>query len=106
MKSVYADSIAKMMRKYGFHSPDMEINEFVAECLPANNDVLSGWIPCSERMPEIDQSVLVYGTSSGGDVVIEVDWLGRYTHDWQYWNGILKITHWMPLPEPQGGDES
>lgn len=63
----------------------------------------SDWIECSERMPAPETEVLVYGFNSEGQEVHEIDWLGRATRDWQYWNGILTVTHWMPIPKKPGG---
>lgn len=63
------------------------------------------WIKCSERMPEVGMSVLMY---RGYGVIA-----GRYTSNkyaktekgriprFENFHGIQHdITHWMPLPEP------
>ena len=47
------------------------------------------WIPCSERMPEVGEEVLVYSRSSG----MAVDYYDRGLF------GYSGVTHWMPLPE-------
>ncbi|MFV8856918.1 DUF551 domain-containing protein [Serratia fonticola] len=49
-----------------------------------------GWIPCTERMPEIEEQY--YLTFAGG--IIEVGY---------FFDGYFAdqhITHWMPLPAP------
>lgn len=55
------------------------------------------WIPCSERLPEEFQAVLVLGKSGnkyqrGCEVswITPIGWVCWFTSD---------ITHWMPLPE-------
>lgn len=56
------------------------------------------WIPVSERLPEDDIPSAAY-----------LCWWGGHTHICKYWrtrrcfefNGrSVKVTHWMPLPEP------
>lgn len=48
------------------------------------------WIPCSLRMPEVGEEVLVYSRSSG----MAADYYDRGLF------GYSDVTHWMPLPEP------
>lgn len=55
------------------------------------------WIPCSERFPEEDVSVLCY--MQIGEIVVM-----QYGGDGWYC-GVIRynpryVTHWMPLPEP------
>ena len=54
------------------------------------------WIPCSERMPELDVPVLVH-TGNGMDI----------DHTYDFGDGVSfyddlygEFTHWMPLPAP------
>ena len=59
------------------------------------------WIPCSERLPEDINNVLI--TTVGGHVQI-----GWYDYRYEIWyshitNFIQKVTSWMPLPEPYKG---
>lgn len=60
------------------------------------------WIPCSERLPDNDESVLI----SNRNGVTKAWWNGRF------WESIAvkkykTVTAWMPLPEPykEGNNE-
>ena len=53
---------------------------------------VSDWIPCSERMPEHGDMVLVFNGNS-----IEIDALATGGFDFECW--CDSITHWIPLPE-------
>lgn len=67
------------------------------------------WIPCSERLPERDEIVLVsYKTTDNVHMCKYLDdgsentWWS-YNDDCLEWNNV--ILAWMPLPEPyKGGD--
>ena len=57
------------------------------------------WIPCSERLPDNDESVLI----SNSHGVTKAWWNGRF------WSSIAvkkykTVTAWMPLPEPYRGE--
>ena len=54
---------------------------------------VSDWIPCSERMPEHGNIVLVFNGNS-----IEIDALATGEFDFECW--CDSVTHWMPLPAP------
>ena len=61
------------------------------------------WISVEERLPEIEQRVLVFCRSRMYKKHITVS---TYTRDYSYirrcyWSRRVKeVTHWMPLPEP------
>ena len=69
------------------------------------------WIPCSERLPELQdtrcvRTVLVCARGHVMPMIYERDIVqGKAVGLWKWmWRGIFKepeaITHWMPLPEP------
>ena len=57
---------------------------------------VSDWIPCSERMPELDVEVLVW---FGNFIYIDSLYYEKNLKEY-WWQGNCKLpTHWMPLPE-------
>ena len=63
------------------------------------------WIPCSERLPEEDEDVLV--CSEEGDIDIAC-WMPEQWTDEphiEWWSGEYRVyaVAWMPLPKPYGG---
>ena len=66
------------------------------------------WIPCSERMPERADSVII--CYKAGDYTLVST--GRYLYKFKMWYvdvvGDLRdgVTAWMPLPEPYKGGET
>ena len=64
------------------------------------------WIPVSERLPEFDESVLVFCRIYGRFLATYVqvgEFDGQKYGNWRDFKGqlgILPPTHWMPLPEP------
>lgn len=74
------------------------------------------WIPVTEKLPELNQRVLVYaiGKIDGfiGEHVIEIckrfvqrilpssPGYETWSSPYQYFHTDYEITHWMPLPEP------
>ena len=60
----------------------------------------SRWIPCSERLPDNDESVLI----SNSHGVTKAWWNGRF------WTSIAvkkykTVTAWMPMPKPYSEDK-
>ena len=82
---------------------------------------MAEWIPVTERLPELDQEVLVYavGKIDGfiGDSVYALtervlfkffpssEGTEEWRSPWQYFMEDYEITHWMPLPEPPMDNE-
>ncbi|HIC3563481.1 TPA: dATP/dGTP pyrophosphohydrolase domain-containing protein [Salmonella enterica subsp. enterica serovar Schwarzengrund] len=72
--------------------------------IPDGNSPVSpdGWISCSERMPDNDESkpiAIFTGKCLGQGMFV-----ATYDDDgfFDYWEGmeIIGVSHWMPLPEP------
>jgi len=59
----------------------------------AMGDSLSGWIPVTQQLPEINTSVLCCGGLDGTDVFV-TQYMGTY------FNIKTPVVAWMPLPEP------
>lgn len=62
------------------------------------------WVPVKEKLPEIDQTVLVntkYGILTLGYAGEDKWWEAEGWHTAEEWG----ITHWMPLPEPPAESE-
>ena len=62
------------------------------------------WIPVTERLPEIEEDVLIAATvhTKKGDVRAVT---GDFINTAGQWNGAscswrYEVTHWMPLPTP------
>ena len=63
------------------------------------------WIPCSERLPNEDEEVLV--TSNYG--ILIASWEKMWDNKILWFEvveskSLHKVTAWMPLPEPYGGE--
>lgn len=77
--------------------------ERLQNALSGNSPVIpDGWISCSERMPDNDESkpiAIFTGKCLGQGIFV-----ATYDDDgfFDYWEGmeIIGVTHWMPLPEP------
>lgn len=69
--------------------------EVVADYLLDNGVTVQRWIPVTERLPEDGEQVLAC-TKNGRA------FSAHYDHFWGKWSvsHTVKITHWMPLPEP------
>jgi len=59
------------------------------------------WISVKERLPENRERVLIFGKDKSDNECILID---SYSNDYWITEGMydIKITHWMPLPEPPG----
>lgn len=81
----------------------------------------NGWIPCSERTPEIaGGSVIVHAKNCYGQNAEFIAFQGYGDFKWhtmdtgymdhtqpgQVVSKAWEITHWMPLPEPPGMEDN
>ena len=80
------------------NQPCFECNRFI----DANGVTVQEWIPVTERLPSIDETILVYD----GDVDTGIFYKGAFqTFDENgYPFEISGVTHWMPLPQPPKGE--
>ena len=71
--------------------------DFMALCADENPNE---WIPCSERLPDRDESVLAYHRDVSFDYQY-VSWIDDYSGKWAGFCGSLsdEVLAWMPLPE-------
>ena len=62
------------------------------------------WIPCSERLPNIGEKVLVSTKKTCFVQVFKGIYSDPTRWHWEH-NSIKKIDAWMPLPKPYGERE-
>lgn len=75
-----------------------------ADHLIANGVTVQQWIPVTERLPGTEGSYLVYterGSVYASHFYTEKKFASGYVREasWSQ-RGKVKVTHWMPLPEP------
>ena len=65
------------------------------------------WIPCSEKLPDIGELVLITQNRGDGDKTVETAYLTSDGPNDLYWSIELfksretdEVLAWMPLPEP------
>ncbi len=66
-----------------------------------DTNVLSKWIPCSERLPENAMNVIAQFSSG---TVTELRYAGNGIFEGIYDYSTKVIIAWMPLPEPYKGE--
>ena len=88
------------------HAHPWVIKETPEEAAKAWNTRASGWIPCSERMPEKEMSVLI--SAQGHRVTAYYDAVKgvfMLTETEGLFYSMSAVTHWMPLPEPPEAED-
>lgn len=68
------------------------------------------WIPCSERLPEDEEEVIVSVRDDSGDNTLDYSSCGWYACAGDFWvvdnEPNYHVVAWMPLPKPwKGGEE-
>ena len=73
----------------------------------ASAEAVQGWIPVTERMPDIGELVLITQNRGDGDKTVETAYLTSDGPNDLYWStGLFKsretdeVLAWMPLPKP------
>lgn len=82
-------------------------HETPEEAVKEWNTRASGWIPCSAKLPEVCEPVLIYEPYNEEMVVVSLDCdkIGFSNDD--CWYGLRNVPFWMPLPEiPQRKDDT
>ena len=75
----------------------------VTRDLLAHGVTMQKWIPVTERLPNYNTFVIVFAEGIVGEAVLD-------DANYWYWAGTdeyaskIKVTHWMPLPEPPKGE--
>ena len=83
-----------------------EFSDFITAVNMAIDALKPKWIPCSERLPDVAQRVLLSG--HGKVMVGKLHSFGKYSLEPTGISYIYPkddIEAWMPLPEPWKGEE-
>ena len=103
-RAIDADAFMKEIRKWLGNETDFRSLQEIIAGMPTIDPVKQEWISAKDRLPKIDQKVLVY--DAGDETEIHVYHL-REDLDGLYWDDeggwavdFENVTHWMPLPEP------
>lgn len=86
-------------RDYGLSFSDIEGAEYIIRNLPSASEPMGEWVPCSERLPENNELVIV--SLGKGYNAVDFDHRTRGMDGaryWYDWDGF--VTAWMPMPEP------
>lgn len=110
-KSKIYDYIKRTINPYGkpFEGTAYELGLKIMDYIENMDDEKeNGWIPVSERLPEIGQKILCQSKNRSGEIFVGIyrD-KGKYKDspyfDWKQ-NGFPSVISWMPLPEPYKED--
>lgn len=75
------------------------VKQAAAEYEVCAKNAHTGWIPCSERLPEDGQIIIVTDESGKADVG-EYDADGKFCVNESYFPPAFHFIAWQPLPEP------
>lgn len=113
MRLIDADALVEKFA----HPPELMYTNVIVDVI-RNAPTVGGWISVKDRLPMIDEDVLVFarGKEDGfiGETKIGIAYITDYMYfgcspikvvpQWrcpiQFFLTDYEITHWMPLPEP------
>jgi len=103
MRTEIGDKIRAKLREASKGEPETwgfvaMFMEMIDEAEKETKEQKPEWIKVSDRLPNDDQIVLVWGCSTHPDLLIfrNGNFIDQYTDD----EIMTGITHWQPLPEP------
>ena len=100
------EKLIEILRVLIFPHELVDPTEALADYMLDNGVVVQQWIPVTERLPEIQQKILVYCESKTiRKHVTACTYMGGYLGAKQFSRHVRNVTHWMPLPEPPKEDE-
>lgn len=92
---------------------DLECEEFrgifgrIEKRIKALPSAQLGWIPCSTALPKDEEEVIVSIHDDSGDYACDYTSSGWYAAAGEFWvvdnETNMRVTAWMPLPEPWKG---
>ena len=97
---------AKAAMKSENLSCDIARNMFVVDFMMANGVTVQEWISVKDRLPEFCVSVLARCFYNGKWKTLVCHTSKEHAGEW-YTDEVcqwVKVTHWMPLPEPPEGE--
>jgi hypothetical protein len=65
---------------------------------------VNSWIPCSAKLPEVGEPVLIYEPYNEEMVVASLDCDKTGFSNDDYWYGLKSVPFWMALPEKPKGE--
>ncbi len=136
LEKAFAEDLLEILREYNTihgclkekccicpHCRDCDVDEKGKIKSGQDAQTIGGWISVKDRLPEIDERVLVFGVGKydcfiGTSQIAITHMSDRNLIDchrktqpywiapWQYFLTDYEITHWMPLPSTEGLDET
>lgn len=109
MRPIDADELKKDLTR--FYDNEVTAKQLIDEQPTIEPE--QRWIPCSERLPEIDKEVLVtdgelYWVCSLFESPDVEDGLYQWEDNYGHWHEFETWVAWMPLPDPyqKRGDQN
>ena len=102
------EKLVEILKKPIFPHELVDPIEAVADYLLDNGVTVQEWISVTERLPECEGSYIVYterGSIYASHFYTEKRFASGYVRE-ALWSqrGTVKVTHWMPLPDPPKGE--